>query len=279
MGVKKILVYYNNEKKKAFDLAKKIKSLLASKGVRCEQFPSVSARMPSGDFAVALGGDGTMLKVSHMLAGTNIPLLGINMGSLGFLAEADPNELYQVINHILTGHLLVNRRMLLEASVLKKGTDSDKSKRYLAFNDCVIRSGEESRVVSISVYVNKELLSTFPGDGVIVSTPTGSTAYSLAAGGPIVYPALDLFIISPICPHMLTQRPVILPEGSIIELCANPSTRKRKVVLSLDGQREVPLGENDTVRIKKSGKSILIATLPKKHYFEILRKKLNWGER
>jgi len=226
------------------------------------------------DFIIVLGGDGTLLSVSRNLKGRDVPILGVNLGGLGFLTEISVEELPFMIEKVLQGDYDVSRRIMLDVKVKREKEDVFE---FSILNDAVITKDALARIIDIETYVNDEYLTTFKGDGLIVSTPTGSTGYSLAAGGPLLYPSMKNIIVTPICPHMLTNRPIILPEEAAIK--AILMSMDEKVILTLDGQVGFPLKYFDEVIVKRSPHTISLIKSSSKGYFEILRTKLKWGER
>jgi NAD+ kinase len=194
---------------------------------------------------------------------------------LGFLAETDPKEIFPFLEEVLRGNFRIEERMMLEVTV-KSGKNAT---RELALNDCTIRSGNNGRVISITAKVNDEFLANYLGDGLIVATPTGSTAYSLAASGPIVHPHLSLFILTPICPHTLAQRPLIISTNHRLELSVIPKSLLEKPIISIDGQINLPIKKDDIISICCFNKPLKLIVNPKRKYFQVLRAKLKWGER
>jgi NAD+ kinase len=268
-------IIFNPDKKRARDEMKRLKALIARKKCKAVVIPSDMKRLPHLDFAITLGGDGTMLKASRLLAPLGIPVLGVNMGSLGFLAETTPEEAPAVISDILSDNYMIEERMMIEININSKAGKT----REFALNDITIHSGLSGRVININANINDEFLANYLGDGVIISTPTGSTAYSLAAMGPIVHPHLSLFIITPICPHTLTQRPLIVSTNHALSFVADVRNSKEKPLVSVDGQLNYPLGDGDTIAISASNNPLQLIINPKRKYFQILRAKLKWGER
>jgi len=226
------------------------------------------------DFIIVLGGDGTLLSVSRNLNGKDVPILGVNLGGLGFLTEISVEELPFMIEQILQGHYDISKRIMFDVKVTREKEDVF---QFSILNDAVVTKDALARIIDIETYVNDEYLTTFKGDGLIVSTPTGSTGYSLAAGGPLLYPSMKNIIVTPICPHMLTNRPIILPEDALIR--AILMSMDEKVVLTLDGQIGFPLEYGDEVIVKRSAHTISLIKSSSRGYFEILRTKLKWGER
>jgi NAD+ kinase len=233
-----------------------------------KDFPS------QAEMIVVLGGDGTLLSVARQVWDHNIPILGVNLGGLGFLTEIHLEELYRVLDRVLQGDFKTDEREVLEASVIRK---EEKIVEFTILNDAVINKGALARIIELEATINGEYVSTFRSDGLIVSTPTGSTAYNLSAGGPIVYPSLHTIIITPICSHTLTNRPIIVPDDLEIRILLK--SRHQEVILTLDGQQGFPLEYEDAVKVEKAKGRILLIKSPYRHYFELLREKLKWGER
>lgn len=226
------------------------------------------------DLIVVLGGDGTLLSVARQVRGRNVPILGVNLGGLGFLTEITLEELPEMLTRVFAGDYHTSTRAMLEVAVKRAGEEIF---ALSLLNDAVIAKDALARIINIETYVDNDYLTTFRGDGLIVSTPTGSTGYSLAAGGPILYPSLEQIVLTPICPHMLTNRPIILSRKVIVR--AKLVSPHEKVILTLDGQVGLPLDYMDEVMIKKSAFSVTLIKSEARGYFEVLRNKLKWGER
>lgn len=226
------------------------------------------------DLIIVLGGDGTLLAVARQLKDKEVPILGVNLGGLGFLTEVSIEEMPLMFKRILSGNYKVSKRMMLDVGVQREGKVIF---NLPVLNDAVITKDALARIIDIEVYVNDIYLTTYKADGLIFSTPTGSTGYSLSAGGPILYPSLKNVIITPICPHMLTNRPLILPEDVVMK--AILKSKNERVVLTIDGQIGFPLEYKDEVVAKKSSYSVALIKSFSRGYFEILREKLKWGER
>ncbi|MCX6142053.1 MAG: NAD(+)/NADH kinase [Ignavibacteriales bacterium] len=222
------------------------------------------------DMLISLGGDGTILRLARQVAEKGTPLLGVNLGKLGFLAEVSVEDLDACLTEVLKGDYFIVERMMLQATILKN------SKTYFALNDIVVDKFGSSRVLNFETHVNGEYLATFTADGIILSTPTGSTAYAMANGGPIVTPPNRAITISPICPHSLTARPVIVPDDSVIRIKVVSS--ENKVHITADGQDEVLVRPPTEIRIKRSPFSARLVKRRNTSYYDILRKKLNWGQ-
>jgi NAD+ kinase len=273
--MKTVGIIYNDEKPRAVQETKNLKSWLKKRGCRAAVLPSSINKISGIDFALCLGGDGTMLRASRFLAPAGIPVLGINLGSMGFLAETNPEECCAFVDKILAGSFRIEERMMLSVEVLQ----GKKKAVYTALNDCMIHSGNNGRVITVTAELNGNFLGDYVGDGLIVATPTGSTAYSLAASGPIVHPHLSVLLLTPICPHTLTQRPLIVSSGHTLSLKADSSAVREKPILSIDGQTSVFIGSSDRITITESGHPLKLIVNPKRKYLEVLRSKLGWGIR
>jgi NAD+ kinase len=226
------------------------------------------------DLVIVLGGDGTLLSVARQIKGRDVPILGVNLGGLGFLTEISLEELPDMLPRVLQGNFRTSVRTMLDVTVRRENDDVF----ALSFlNDAVITKDALARIIDIETYVDNDYLMTFRGDGLIVSSPTGSTGYSLAAGGPILYPSLEQVVLTPICPHMLTNRPIILPKEASIR--ARLDSTDERVILTVDGQVGFPLDYQDEVVVKKSGFTVSLVASDSHGYFEVLRNKLKWGER
>jgi NAD+ kinase len=226
------------------------------------------------ELVIVLGGDGTLLSVARQVWNRNIPILGVNLGGLGFLTEVHLEELYRVLERVIQGDFKTNERDVISVAVIHKG---ERMAEFTVLNDAVINKGALARIIDIEITINGEYLNTFQSDGLIISTPTGSTAYNLSAGGPIVYPSLHNLIITPICPHTLTNRPIVIPDD--VEVRAVLKSKQQEVILTLDGQQGFPLEFEDVVEVKKADGRILLIKSPYRSYFDLLREKLKWGGR
>ena len=226
------------------------------------------------DLIVVLGGDGTLLATARALNRKPVPLLAVNLGGLGFLTVITREELFATLELVLAGNLRSERRVQIEADIVRA---DEVIASYLALNDAVLNKGAIARVLDFDVWIDNKFISTYKSDGLIVSTPTGSTAYSLAAGGPVIIPSVAAFIVTPICAHTLTNRPIVLPDSAIIEVAVK--SQRESVYLTVDGQVGIALRSDDTVRIKRAASHVELIQSPHKTYFEILRQKLKWGER
>jgi NAD+ kinase len=222
---------------------------------------------------LVLGGDGTMLAAARLAAPRRIPILPINMGSLGFLTSFTLDELYPALEEALAGKSSISQRVMLEADLVRSGSVIDSQ---FALNDAVIHKGALARMIQMELTINSDFVCRYRADGLIVSTPTGSTAYSLSAGGPIVHPSVEAFIITPISPHMLSDRPLVVRDYCCVEIKLNGDTES--VYLTIDGQRGIPIQPTDILRVQRAKDQLQLIQPPKKPYFEILRDKLKWGE-
>ncbi|MDO3376718.1 NAD(+)/NADH kinase [Geoalkalibacter halelectricus] len=235
----------------------------------------VDSEIPDrADLIVVLGGDGTLISVARHVGARMKPILGVNLGSLGFLTEITQDETFATLERVLSGDFKVSSRMMLDAVVMRGGREIA---RYVVLNDAVINKGALARIIDMETSVDGVFLTNFKADGLIVATPTGSTAYNLAAGGPIIYPGLSCLVISPICPHMLTNRPLIVSDRSVIRI--EVKFQDQHVVLTADGQVGMPLKGGDVVELRRSEVRTLLIESPTKDYFAVLRAKLRWGER
>lgn len=224
------------------------------------------------DLVLVLGGDGTMIAAARLMGETEVPVLGVNYGGLGYLAEFRIEELYTALESILAGNFRLDRRVMLDVE-LQRGETEPKRNRVL--NDIVINKSALARIIEIEAYLNRQFVNSFRADGLIVSTPTGSTAYNLSAGGPVIFPSMNAVVITPICPFTLSNRPIVVPDDAVIELCLK--TDQEEVALTLDGQVGFPLQVEDRVTIRKSQTTFNIVQPMNRNYFEVLRDKLRWG--
>jgi len=239
----------------------------SSRGLSREQVADAS------ELLLVLGGDGTLLAAAQLAGPRGIPILPINMGSLGFLTSFTRAELYPALEDTLAGRLAISHRVMLNVELEREASLIDK--RHV-LNEAVIHKGALARMIELELRIDNEFVCRYRADGLIVASPTGSTAYSLSAGGPIVHPSVESFVITPICPHTLSDRPVVVQDSSVIEM--NLSEKTDSVYLTLDGQKGIPLQPKDRVTISRALERLKLIQPPKKSYFEILRSKLKWGE-
>jgi len=224
------------------------------------------------DLMVVLGGDGTLLAVARDMGSSTVPILGVNLGQLGFLAEVTPEEQADTLERVLEGDYETVERMRLEVRAERDGRELA---RYLALNDAVITRSELSRMIDLEMLADGAPVTTYHGDGLIVSTPTGSTAYTLSAGGPILLPGSRVFVLTPICPHTLTQRPIVLSEASRLEIQVFP--REGHAQLTVDGQTGLTLAGGDRIFVAASERPVHFVVDPSRSRFDVLRTKLGWG--
>lgn len=230
------------------------------------------------DLLLVLGGDGTLLGMAARVgaAGKAIPILGVNFGRLGFLTEVTLAELYESLDAVIAGTARVHERRLLTATTFRNGTIRD---TQVVLNDVVVTRGEISRVIDLEVTVNGQFVTRVKADGIIIASPTGSTAYNLAASGPIVHPDVDAILITPIAPHTLANRPVVIPGSAVVEVRAIDMGRPADIFVTFDGQTGHKLETADTVRVTRAEATVRIVSSPSRNYFDTLREKLGWGER
>jgi NAD+ kinase len=233
-----------------------------------EDLPAIS------DMLIVLGGDGTLLAAARLMTDHNIPVLPVNLGSLGFLTSVTLEDMYGVLEQALYGQVRYSERIMIEAQVVRKGQMVHHAR---ALNDAVLNKAALSRIIDLQLSVDGEFVCEYKADGLIISTPTGSTAYSLAAGGPIVYPQVPAFIITPICPHTLTNRPLVLPDTAHLEVIYRGI--EVPIYLTLDGQVGFELMPNDRIGVVTSPERLRVVRPLHKTYFSVLRDKLKWGER
>jgi NAD+ kinase len=225
------------------------------------------------DFVVVLGGDGTLLSSARVVAKPGIPVLGVNLGSLGFLTEVPLPELYEALNEVDQKRASVESRSLVQCELLREGKSI---MSYSALNDVTVNKSALARLNAYDLYIDKAFVTTYKADGLIVSTPTGSTAYSMAAGGPILTPSVDAFVITPVSPHSLTHRPLVVRDSVEIEIIVK--TDEEEAYLSVDGQVGMPVCDEDRVICRKAEYKVQVLRI-RRVFFEVLRTKLKWGQR
>lgn len=279
-------IFVKRHHQDALRVAAEVSAWLNARGLAVLADEAIAAEIPgargcpareipaAADMLVVLGGDGTLLSVARLAGDCPTPILGINLGSLGFLTEITRDELDPVLSQLVAGELPIAERMRLDVAIRRAGSEVE---RYLVLNDLVINKGALARIIDMEAWIDDAYLTTFKADGLIIATPTGSTAYNLAAGGPIISPALNCLVISPICPHMLTNRPIIVGGDALIRV--EVKFQDEDVVLTADGQVGMPLHGGDIVEIRRSPHPTRLVLSPTKDYFQILRTKLHWGER
>jgi len=279
---KRIGLVANFEKKEVRTLIPKLELFCRKKGWKLEKV-STEKELKKFDFLLALGGDGTILKTARYAQPQGLPLLGINIGSLGFLACGEKKNLYQILQSVSEGKYTLEERAMLRVEVhrakkkINQSLGMNQSGSYLALNDCVFRNPHSARTINLELKIDSQFVTRYLGDGLIISTPTGSTAYNLAAGGPLVSPELPVFVLTPICPHSLTLRPLIIPQE--VKITIRIVSNDTPVLLSLDGQEETNLKIGDQVTVRKAEKNIrfILPQGRKERYFPLLRNKFKWG--
>ncbi len=230
--------------------------------------------LPDGtDLVIVLGGDGTLLSAARVVAGREIPLFAVNLGHLGFLTAIPSEDLFPELERALRGEHRIGKRRMIDCELVR---GENVIAAHSALNDIVITKSELARMIDLDTHVDNHFVAAYKADGLIISTPTGSTAYSLSAGGPVIFPSVAAFCLTPICPHMLTNRPVIVPDTSVIQILVYGEDG---TFLTIDGQVGVPLSKGDRVVCRASPHSIHLIRPPKSLFFDVLREKLKWGER
>ncbi|HSH68861.1 MAG TPA: NAD(+)/NADH kinase [Deferrisomatales bacterium] len=279
MGLQTIALYRKKTTPAADRVAREVRAWAEHRGLRVLGEEALGELIAGGgcsgvDLVVVLGGDGTLLSAVRALAGCEVPVLGVNLGRLGFLTEIALDELYPALERVLAGEIRTEPRTMLTCAVARAGRTVA---TYQVLNDVVLNNGALARISDFSVRVDGCRVSNYRSDGFIVSTPTGSTAYNLSAGGPIVSPDLAAFVLTPICPHTLTHRPILVPDSAVVEICLE--FKNGEVYLTLDGQQGVELAVGDVVRVARAAHRVLLVRSPERDFFQVLRSKLHWGGR
>jgi NAD+ kinase len=286
MEIRRVGICVKPEQPQLADLIRALEKWLVERGLEAQPDPE-SGRwtgapgLPRGELAgrvdlvVVLGGDGTLLAVARAIGDRDVPILGVNLGTLGFLAEIARDELFPTLEAVLAGRFRIEERMRLDVSVER---DASSLGRYLALNDAVISNTALSRLVHLETRADGAELTTYHADGLIVATPTGSTAYSLSAGGPLLHPTMEALVLTPISAHTLTQRPLVLPETCEVQVRV-ADARGGHVHLTVDGQVGRQLSEGDRVTVRRAARPARLLVDPSRSRFEIMRAKLRWGER
>ncbi|MCB4757675.1 MAG: NAD(+)/NADH kinase, partial [Elusimicrobia bacterium] len=266
MRVRSVAVVANPDKIKAREEEPRLKSWLKERRLTALSRNQIE----KADAVVTLGGDGTILAIAPRAALAGVPVLGVNIGRMGFLTAVELSQMYPFLERWLGGQLRLSERMMLDVSAPRV------KHQLLALNDAVIRIGSTARVTTIYASIERENLGCFVGDGVIVATPTGSTAYSLSAQGPVVHPEVEALVLTPICAHSFTQRPVVFPGRHTLELRVHDASHRHDVQLCLDGQRVFPLKSDDRIYVRRSPHKLKLVRDPEVSFFEVLREKLSW---
>jgi NAD+ kinase len=284
MVIKKVGIIANITKEKSAAYTASLREWMLGRGLQVYLEEGIAARIGAlpgveskkigalVDLLVVFGGDGTILRTARLVREMDVPIVGINLGAFGYLTEVNLSEMFSAMEVILSGEVQVEKRMMLDVA-MNGGEENFREGTVL--NDVVISRGNLSRIVELETAVDGSYLTTFKADGLIIATPTGSTAYSLAAGGPIVFPELNSIIMNPICPHTLTNRPIILQENAVIKVTL--WTAEQGATLTLDGQVSFTVKSGDSVTIRKSRHVTTLVSSPHRTYMEILRTKLGWG--
>ncbi|BCJ85906.1 NAD(+)/NADH kinase [Effusibacillus dendaii] len=284
--MKKIGIAVNQTKHSAIDVTRKLVQFLEAKSVTVFVDRAAAEKIDRPDIALdilefqdkvdlvfVLGGDGTLLGVARQLANTSLPILGINLGHLGFLSEAEPEDLPAAVERVLRGDYHLEKRMMLEASIIRNGQILHKD---IALNDVGIAKGSFGRMITLSVYVDDMYVDKYSGDGLIISTPTGSTAYSLSCGGPIVSPHTNVILVTPICPHTLNSRPFIIQKDQ--EIKVEVSAPHNDMGVTIDGQVGYKVEANDLIVVRKSLHSTTLVKWKERGFFDVLRQKLHGSD-
>lgn len=286
MDIRRVGVCLKPDQPQLADVVRTLEAWLVEHGVEVLQGPQAAAATGTAptprselaekvDVIIVLGGDGTLLAVARAIGGRSVPILGVNLGTLGFLAETSQDELYEALETVLAGGFLLEERTRLAVEVEREG---EVVGSYLALNDAVFARTALSRIVDLEVRADGADVTTYYGDGLIVATPTGSSAYSLSAGGPLLLPGVGAMLLTPICPHTLTQRPLVLPDTCKLEICMH-NPRGGDVQLTMDGQVGCVLHEGDRVAVRRSEHPTRLLVPPGRSRFEVMRAKLRWGAR
>ena len=249
---------------------------LAENDVQIEGAKPVTRRELAelSDLIVVLGGDGTLLGVGRLAAPRGTPILGVNLGGLGFLTEVTTDEARTYLERVLSGNYSVDKRITLEAIIERASEERSTDEHFTAVNDVVLNRGPLGRMLQLEVTADGTPFCSYRADGLIIATPTGSTAYALSAGGPILFPTLDVILLAPICPHTLTNRPVVLPDK--FEIVVRVTASDHDATLTVDGQESALLGAADSIRVRRGKHAVALVRSPHP-YFEIWRDKLHWG--
>jgi NAD+ kinase len=266
--IPKLLEWFSERKVETIipiELSKKIKVSLANVSVLEKE-----KLLENCDMIISFGGDGTILSTVNFIGRTEKPIMGVNLGRLGFLAEVAVEELFEKLDLILRGDYIIEERMLLEGTIRAKH-----SQTFFSLNDIVVDKSGFSRLIELDIFIDEEYFNTYMADGLLVSTPTGSTGYSLSAGGPIAMPTMKILLLTPVCPHTLAERPIILPDNKTIKIVA--LSKESDSLVSADGQPISKIKHGNSVEIKKADFSAKLVRFKNKNFYDLLRKKLGWG--
>ncbi|MFW5693618.1 MAG: NAD(+)/NADH kinase [Alkalispirochaeta sp.] len=276
--IRSVLIIANTGKADARDLSSAMEAYFHGAGIHADSFhyEGVAHDIPIDrqyDLAITLGGDGTVLFASRVLAAHQVPILPVNLGDFGFISEVGHSEWQEAFQSYVAGEIVAGNRFVIQVCVYRDGREFC---RFRGLNDAVVSSEGISRMVRLSVSLGKQHLGTYKADGVMVATPTGSTAYSAAAGGPILHPEMDAMILNPICPFTLSHRPIVLPPNEEVRISVDQAQRT-SVALTVDGQSLTPLIAGDYVIVRASGERAQIIRSDQRNFYEVLRTKLNWS--
>jgi NAD+ kinase len=269
MNVRNVVIVTKPKQSDVARVAAELSEWFQRKGIMASLNPEAAS---TADLAVVVGGDGTLLAAARLLGDRQVPIVAINYGSMGFLTEVTLDEMYPALEGVLAGEFVTEDRMMMDVHVLRAGR---RVANYRALNDVVINKGTLSRMIELEVRVDGQYVSRFRADGLIVATPTGSTAYNLSAGGPIIFPTMSAMIVTPICPHTLTNRPLVLSESVKIEIVLRSA--QDDVYITIDGQVGLKLEMDDELVAAKSAVSVKLVAPADKNFFDVLRGKLKWG--
>lgn len=278
--INKIGLVVNQLKSEAIKLVPEIKSLLDKYSIDCIYSPDLYMNesnvsyFKDADMIMVLGGDGTLLNVARISGKCNIPILGVNFGTLGFIAEIEPQDYKAAIESVAAGEYFISERIVLEATIYKANGDIN---IYYGLNDVVISKGGNARMLSIDAFVNDSFLVNYNADGIIIAGPTGSTAYNLSAGGPVIHPEVRALVLTPICPHTIGERPLVIPHYETIKICFSENKEQQHGVFSMDGQINVDFSSDDYVVIKVADYTIKFVELSQSNFYHKLRSRLSWG--
>jgi len=281
--VKTIAVVVRNHKPEALEVARQLNAARPDLQYLVDETVGTQLDWPfvpeeelaaRAELVVVLGGDGTLIRASRLFKGRPVPILGVNLGSLGFMTEVTVADAVPMFKAVLAGEARIDSRMKLSVRVYREGKEIVEDE---VLNDVVVNKSALARIADFETFFDGAFVATFKADGVIFSTPTGSTAYSLSAGGPIVHPRVDCVIVTPICPHALTQRPIVVPGDQVVSSTLTGDVSD--VYLTIDGRAGQPLYQGDRVEVRRSDNRVLLVRNPSLDYFGVLRKKLRWGER
>lgn len=271
--MKHVHVFVRKRETPVVESATKLIELLEVRGISATLVREEEGNLSPPDLVLVVGGDGTFLAACHRYAPLRVPLLGVDLGGLGFLAEINVEEMEKAAEQISSGTIIFEERMMAHCCIVHKGGQREED---FALNDVVIYRGPFAQMIRLSTYIDGEFLASFPADGLIVATPTGSSAYSLSAGGPVVFPGLELFIVTPICAHTLYARSIVVPPSSSIQVVLE--SMKEGTMVTLDGQRGYALQKEEYITVYRSPFSVKLARLsPGRPFYALLRNKLSWG--